>query len=59
MGKKLAFTIDETAAALGVSPSTVKRQIKAGAIPAVRYGRTVRVPAHALERSLDQLAGAS
>lgn len=59
MGEKIALTIGETAERLGVSESTVKRQIKAGRIPAVHYGRTVRVPARALADSLDRLASAS
>lgn len=59
MVEQLAFTIAETAARLQISESTVKRQIKAGRIPAVHYGRTVRIPARALADSLERLASAS
>lgn len=59
MTEKLALTIAETAERLGISERTVRRQIKAGTIPVVRYGPlTVRVPVHALEQSLRQAATA-
>jgi excisionase family DNA binding protein len=52
MGEKLALTIAETAVLLDISERSVQRQIKAGRIPAVHYGRSVRVPAFALRQSL-------
>jgi excisionase family DNA binding protein len=37
------FTVDEAAAHLGVHETTIRRWIRAGELPAVRRGRTVRV----------------
>lgn len=44
------LTIRETAAELGISVRTVRRSIDRGDIPAIRLGRTIRVPARALEQ---------
>lgn len=52
--KKLVLTLDETAEVLGVSVSSVQRQIKAGRIPAVYWGRSVRVPVKGLERAIEE-----
>jgi excisionase family DNA binding protein len=43
------LTVDEVAAYLRVSTKTVRRQIIAGHIPAIRIGRSVRVSPEALE----------
>jgi len=45
----------EVAALLGISRSTVFRLIESGEIPAVRVGRSVRVP----RRWVEQTAGVS
>jgi hypothetical protein len=42
----LEITIDAYAAARSISPSTVRAAISAGRLPAIRYGRAVRVPAN-------------
>lgn len=43
-----AMTISEAARRLGVSPRTVQRQVAAGRLPAIRLGRSVRIPADAV-----------
>jgi excisionase family DNA binding protein len=43
-----AMTVAEAARRLGVSPRTVQRQVAAGKIPALRLGRTVRIPVDAV-----------
>src|SRR5947209_19741709 len=43
------LTIDETAQALKVSPTTVRRFIAAGRLPAVRVGKGIRVRKEAIE----------
>jgi excisionase family DNA binding protein len=43
------LTVNEYAQAMDVDPSTVRRWVKAGRVPVVRVGRTVRIPAAALE----------
>lgn len=42
------YLVREIAAMLRVSPPTIYRQIACGALPAVRVGHSVRVPADAL-----------
>jgi excisionase family DNA binding protein len=39
------LAVGEVAARLHVGPATVRRWINAGELPAVRYGRTIRVDA--------------
>jgi excisionase family DNA binding protein len=46
------MTVDEVAAVLRVSDMTVYRLINAGALPAVRIGRSFRVGADDLDRYL-------
>jgi excisionase family DNA binding protein len=46
---RLAFTVDEAARALGVSASSVRRQIRSGNLTVVRVGALVRIPAWALD----------
>lgn len=43
-----AMTIEEAARRLGVSPRTIQRQVASGKIPALRLGRSVRIPADAV-----------
>lgn len=40
----LVYTVSEVAVLLHASASTIHRQIMAGRIPVVRYGRVVRIP---------------
>lgn len=49
---KQTFTIDETAALLGVSSNTANAAIQRGEIPAIRFGRRVLVPKRALMKML-------
>ena len=52
----LVFTVPEYAALMHLSPATVHRQIKAGRIPVVRYGRVVRIPKWFAEEELKRAA---
>ena len=45
-----AMTVAEAARRLGISPRTVQRQIASGKIPALRLGRSVRIPVDAVLR---------
>jgi excisionase family DNA binding protein len=48
------LTIAEVAAAMRVSKMTVYRLVHAGTLPAVRVGRSFRVPEKAVHDYLDQ-----
>lgn len=49
---KLALTIDEAAALVGVTGRTIDRWIKAGTLPVVRQGGIVRIRRAALDEWL-------
>ncbi len=51
------LTVREVAAILRIGRNQAYERIAAGQIPAVRIGRTIRVPAAAIRRLLDE-AGA-
>ena len=53
MPEKLALSIDEAAAALGVSRSALKEEIYGGRIHVKRVGRRVLIPRWALDQYLD------
>ena len=44
------YTLKEAADVLGVNPSTLRRQSKAGQFPHVRIGRSVRIPIAEVDR---------
>lgn len=46
------LTVEETAAFLRIGRSSAYEAIRAGEIPSVRIGRSLRVPRHALEAML-------
>jgi excisionase family DNA binding protein len=46
--EKLLLRPDEAATSLGVGRSRIYQLLADGVIPAIRVGRSVRVPAHAL-----------
>ncbi|WP_035782991.1 helix-turn-helix domain-containing protein [Arthrobacter sp. H14] len=46
------LTVDEAAHMLRVSRMTVYRQIHSGELPSVRFGRSIRIPASAIEAYL-------
>lgn len=50
---RLAYSVPEAAALIGISASSLHRQIRAGAVPHVRIGRRIVVPRQALERWLN------
>lgn len=45
-------TVDETATAFRVSPTTVRRLINRGLLPAARIGRSIRIKRAVIERLL-------
>lgn len=53
---KLAFSIDETAAALGISRSYVKRLIGSKRLDARKLGQRVLIPASSVYRLLEEMA---
>ena len=57
--ERLAYTVKECAAAVGVSPRTITREIQRGRLRMVRIGRTVRIPAQALTQFLERVATSS
>ena len=46
---KLLYTVPEAAAQLGLGRSKLYELLNSGALPTVRIGRAVRIPAAALE----------
>lgn len=48
------LTVQEVAELMRVSKMTVYRMVHAGELPAVRFGRSYRVPANAVESYLRQ-----
>jgi excisionase family DNA binding protein len=55
--ERLTFTVDETAAILGLSRNLTYAGVASGAIPSVKVGRRILVPRLALERLLASAAG--
>lgn len=51
---RLTISVDEAADALGIGRNAAYAAVKAGAIPSVRFGRSIRVPWAALQRKLEQ-----
>jgi excisionase family DNA binding protein len=49
---RLTYSVDETAALLGVSRSMAYECIRRGEIPAIRFGRRVLVPRMAIDELL-------
>ena len=56
-GRTDYYTVDEAAWLLGVPRSTISKAIRTGAIPTVRRRSRLVVPAHVLQRLLDEPAG--
>ncbi len=52
------LSVDQVARRLAVSPDTVRRRIKSGALSSVRIGRMVRVPAGDVEAVAAPVTGA-
>ena len=51
---RLTYSVQEVAAAIGVSSRTVHSLIKGGSLPHVRIGARVLVPAEALKTFIEQ-----
>jgi excisionase family DNA binding protein len=54
LGKVQFLTVAEVAAMMRVSKMTVYRLVHAGELPAVRVGRSFRVPEQAVHRYLEK-----
>jgi len=54
--QKLALTVEEAAALLGMSRSKAYQAVRSGELPSVRFGGSVRVPRRALDELLDRAA---
>jgi excisionase family DNA binding protein len=53
--ERLRFlTVAEVAALMRVSTMTVYRMVHAGSLPAIRFGRSFRIPETAVEQVLQQ-----
>jgi excisionase family DNA binding protein len=57
--ERLTYTVDEAAAAMGVSDRHVRRAIWTGQLRALRAGRRVLIPAQAIGEYLGSLAQAA
>lgn len=51
---KLALSVREAGAALGLSPRTVEELVRLGQVPVVRIGRRVLLPVAGLRRWLER-----
>ncbi len=51
--KKLTITVEETARILSISRGLAYEMVRQGKIPALHFGRVIRVPRHALEQLLN------
>ena len=56
MVERILLRPNEAAEALGVSRSKLYSLLKAGAVPSVRVGSSLRVPVRALERLVETAA---
>jgi len=48
--KRRAVTVSESAELLGISRAAAYRAVRAGHLPSIRLGRTIRVPIAAIEQ---------
>lgn len=48
----IAMTVEQAAAALGISRNLAYQQVKCGRIPSVRLGRRLLIPVQSLEAAL-------
>lgn len=52
--RPVTYTVDEAAELLGISRAHAYRCIKAGTLPAIKFGRRIVVPARAVNSMLAQ-----
>ena len=50
---RIAYTVKEAAAALGVSAWTIREEIRTGRLESVRLGTRILIPRRALERLVE------
>ncbi len=58
-GERLTLTVEEAAAALGISRASAYEAVHHGQIPCIRIGRRILVPRIALDRLLSAAGGVS
>jgi excisionase family DNA binding protein len=58
MGERLALSVEEAGALLGISRDLAYDLVAIGQLPSVRLGRRLVVPRRALEEALNRLADA-
>ena len=56
-GRPQYYSVEEAAWLLGVPRSTISKAIRTGALPAVRRRSRLVVPAHVIQRLLDEPTG--
>lgn len=54
MTEPIVYTIKEAAAALKVSEPTLYRMLKRGEVRSVKFGRTTRIPAVAIDELVER-----
>lgn len=54
--ERLTLRVDECAAALGISRGKAYSLVASGALPSLRFGKTIVVPLTALRRFIDETA---
>jgi excisionase family DNA binding protein len=55
MEERLALTVDEAAALLGISRDLVYDLVATGQLPSIRLGRRIVIPRRAFEDALERL----
>ena len=59
MGEKLAYSIDEAAAAISIHKATVRQLIKDGQLTTFKLGRRTLIRADVLRQYVDKLSRAA
>ena len=54
--RSLTYTTSEIAKLLRISRGAAYQAIRRGEIPSLRFGRTIRIPRHALEELLNHIS---
>jgi excisionase family DNA binding protein len=53
-GKRLTITVEEAAKLLGISRGLAYEMARIGRLPAIRFGKRLVVPKHAIEKLLQE-----
>jgi excisionase family DNA binding protein len=52
--KRLTVTVEEAARLLGISRGLAYQMVRVGKLPAIRFGKRLVVPRHAIEKLLQE-----